>query len=62
MLQSKLRKIPLLVVHYLTKFDDLMYSSFRVIPKIRSINLRNRDGEIYLYVPDFYGAQYYLSA
>ena len=38
-LQSKFRKIPLLVIHYLTKFDDIILSSFRVIPKITSANL-----------------------
>ena len=38
-LQSKVRKIPLLVIHYLTKFDDIILSSFRVIPKITSANL-----------------------
>ena len=38
MLQKNFRKIPLLVVYYLTKFDDVLYSSFRVIPKITSAN------------------------
>ena len=38
-LQSKFRKIPLLVIHYLTKFDDIILSSFRVIRKITSANL-----------------------
>ena len=38
-LQSKFRKIPLLVIHYLTKFDDIILSSFQVIPKINSGNL-----------------------
>ena len=38
-LQSKFRKIPLLVMCYLTKFDDIILSSFRVIPKITSANL-----------------------
>ena len=28
MLQNKFRKIPFLVMHYLTKFDDVIYSSF----------------------------------
>ena len=40
-LQNKLRKIPLLVMYYLTKFDDIIFSSFRVIPKITSANLCN---------------------
>ena len=38
-LQSKFRKIPLLVVYYLTKFDDVIESGFWVILKIRSANL-----------------------
>ena len=38
-LQNKLRKIPLLVIYYLTKFDDIILSSFRVIPKITPANL-----------------------
>ena len=38
-LQNKFRKIPLLVIYYLTKFDDIILSSFRVIPKITSANL-----------------------
>ena len=37
-LQNKFRKIPLLVIYYLTKFDIIL-SSFRVIPKITSANL-----------------------
>ena len=27
-LQNKFRKIPLLVIYYLTKFDDVIYSGF----------------------------------
>ena len=38
-LQNKFREIPLLVIYYLTKFDDIILSSFRVIPKITSANL-----------------------
>ena len=38
-LQNKSRKIPLLLIYYLTKFDDIILSSFRVIPKITSANL-----------------------
>ena len=38
-LQNKFRKIPLLVIYYLTKFDDIILSSFQVIPKITSANL-----------------------
>ena len=38
-LQNKFRKIPLLVIYYLTTFDDIILSSFRVILKITSANL-----------------------
>ena len=38
-LQSKFKTIPLLVIYYLTKFDDGVLSSFGVIPKISSANL-----------------------
>ena len=38
-LQNKFRKIPLLVMYYLTKFDDVIKSGFSVIPKITSANL-----------------------
>ena len=38
-LQNKFRKIPLLVISYLSKFDDVIWSSFWVIPKITSANL-----------------------
>ena len=38
-LQIKFRKIPLLVIYYLNKFDDIIQSSFGVIPKITSANL-----------------------
>ena len=37
--RKKFRKIPLFVICYLTKFDDVMQSSFWVIPKITSANL-----------------------
>ena len=36
---NKFRKIPLFVIYYLTKFDDVMWSSFWVIAKIASVNL-----------------------
>ena len=39
-LQNKFRKIPLFVMYYLTKFADVIYSSFRVILKVASANLR----------------------
>ena len=38
-LRNKFRKIPLFVIYYLTKFDDVMWSSFWVIAKIASANL-----------------------
>ena len=38
-LQNKFRKIPLFVIHYLTKFDDIIWSGFWVISKITSANL-----------------------
>ena len=38
-IQNKFRKIPLFVMYYLTKFDDVMLSSSWVIPKITSENL-----------------------
>ena len=38
-LQNKFRKIPLLVMYYLTKFDDVRSSNFWVISKITSNNL-----------------------
>ena len=37
--QSKFRKIPLLVIYYLTKLDDTIQSGFLVIPKTWSANL-----------------------
>ena len=38
-LQNKFRKIPLLVLYYLTKFDDVIQRDFWAIPKITSANL-----------------------
>ena len=38
-LQNTYRKIPLFAIYYLTKFDDVMCSSFRVVAKIVSANL-----------------------
>ena len=37
--QNKFKKIPLLVMYYLIKFDDVILSSFWVILKITSANL-----------------------
>ena len=39
-LQKKLIKILLLVTYYLTKFHDVIYSGFLVVPKITSANLQ----------------------
>ena len=38
-LWNKFRKIPLLVMYYLNKFDEIIWSDFLVIPKIASANL-----------------------
>ena len=38
-LQNRFKKILLLIIYYLTKFDDIMWSSFWVIPNITSANL-----------------------
>ena len=38
-LWTKFRKILLLVIYYLTKFDDIIWSGFWVIPKISSANI-----------------------
>ena len=38
MLQNKFKKVPLLVISYLTKFDNIIQIGFWVIPKIRSAN------------------------
>ena len=38
-LQNKFRKIPLLVLYYLTKFNEVLQNSFRVAPKTASANL-----------------------
>ena len=38
-LQNKFRKVPFLVIYYLTKFDDIIKSGFWIIPKITSANL-----------------------
>ena len=35
-LQNKFKKLPLLVIYYVTKFDDIIKSGFWVIPKIAS--------------------------
>ena len=37
-LPNKFRKIPLLVIYYQTKFDDIIWSGFWVIPKTTSAN------------------------
>ena len=38
-LQNNLRKISLLVNDYVTKFDDVLWSCFGVIPKIALVDL-----------------------
>ena len=38
-IQNKFIKIPLLVIYYLTRFDDVIQSGFLVIPKTASANL-----------------------
>ena len=38
-LWNKLRKIPLFIIYYVTKSDDVMQSSCWVIAKIASVNL-----------------------
>ena len=38
-LQNKFKNIILFVIYYLSKFDDVMWSSYCVIPKITSANL-----------------------
>ena len=37
-LQNKFKNIPLFVTYYLTKFDDVVQSSFSVIPKFTFAN------------------------
>ena len=48
-LQNKFRNISLFVIYYLTKFDDVMYSSFWVIPKITYATLCKSVHEIINY-------------
>ena len=38
-LQKKFTKISLLVIYYLAKFDDVIWNSYWVIPKITPVNL-----------------------
>ena len=38
-LQNKFKKVPLLVMYYLTKYLDIIKSGFGVFPKITSANL-----------------------
>ena len=37
-LRNKSRKVPLLVMYYLIKFDNLIWQGFKVIPKSASAN------------------------
>ena len=48
-LQNKFRKSPFWVIYYLTKYDDVIQSSFWIIPKITSANLCNPIHEIINY-------------
>ena len=48
-LQNKFRKNSLLVIYYQTKFDDIILSSFRVIPKTTSGNLCKPIHDIIIY-------------
>ena len=48
-LQNKFKKIFLFIIYYLTKFDDVMYSSFWVIPKITYASLCKSVHEIINY-------------
>ena len=53
-LQNKFRKIPLLVIYNLTKFDDVTKSSFLVIPKFASANLYKPVHDIINYSTSIY--------
>ena len=48
-LQNKFRKFPLLIMYYLTKFDDVIYNGFWVILKITSANLSRPNYDIINY-------------
>ena len=47
--RNKFKNIPLFTIYYLTKFDGVMQSSFRVIPKITSASLCNSVHDIMNY-------------
>ena len=53
-LWNKFKNIPLFVIYYLTKFDDVMWSSFIVIPKITSVNLCKSIHDIINYSTSIY--------
>ena len=48
-LQNKFKNISLFIIYYLTKFDDVMKSSYWVIPKFNSPNLCTSIHEIINY-------------
>ena len=48
-LRNKFRNIPLFIIYYLTKLDNVLKSSFSVIPKITSANLCKSVDEIINY-------------
>ena len=53
-LRNKFRKITLLVMYYLAKFDDVMWSGFWVILKITSVNLCEPNYDIINYSTSIY--------
>ena len=48
-LRNNFRKIPLLVMYYLTKSDDVIWSGFWVIAKITSVNVCKQTHDIINY-------------
>ena len=53
-LQDKFRQIPSLVIHYLSQFDDIKYSSFWVVPKITSASFCKPVPDIINYFTSIY--------
>ena len=49
----KFRKVPLLLIYYRTKFDDVIYSGFRVNPKLTSATLCKPIHDIINYLLSF---------
>ena len=48
-LRNKFRNIPLFIIYYLTKLDDVIKNSFWVIPKITSANFFNFLSNFYFF-------------